>query len=146
MGPPSPLSSLPHALRHPSPGSAWALLPGWPCGRWGSGTLSLDCGLGSWSWVRVTLCSPQGPSACRALSQDSLSLCFQMPGGCLAHRGRACPPGSLDPCGEPQPAQGQVPGRAEGQPGPASEMRFFYMRNFSSLSPLKSLFMCLYLY
>lgn len=27
MGPPSPLSSLPHALRHPSPGSAWALLP-----------------------------------------------------------------------------------------------------------------------
>lgn len=92
--------------------------------------------LGQWNpvsglWVRVMVMGqghtlqPPGPLCLPGSEPDSLSLCFQMPGGCLAHRGRACPPGSLDPCGEPQPAQGQVPGRAEGQPGPASEMRFF---------------------
>lgn len=96
-----------------------------PC-RW-----SLDYSL--WIIVRGALRSPQGPCAARALSPDRFLGLSDVRWASCAGEG-ACAGESLERCRDPRQL-GQSPEGAEDQPGPASGMSFFTLKNFL-LSPL----------
>lgn len=71
---------------------------------------------------------------------------------CLECREGFVPGRALTAAGSLKPAQGQVPGRAGGQPGPASDVRFFFFYTekilFITDSFLRQVFVssCLYFY
>lgn len=120
MGPPFSEPSL----LHPAAGDPAGAVE--PC-RW-----SVDYSL--WIIVRGALRSPQGPCAARALSPDRFLGLSDVRWASCAGEG-ACAGESLDRCKDPRQL-GQSPEGAEGQPGPASGMSFFTLKNFFLLSPL----------
>lgn len=102
-------------------------------------------------WVMVMVMGqgntlqPPGP-LCLPGSEPVLTQLVFSDGWVLGAQRKGLSTGSLDPCRGPQPAQGQAPRRGEGQPGPASEMRFFTSTNFFLLSPLTSVFVDVFIF